>query len=86
MTKSEAGNFLKKTFDNYSDTRFIPIAMHGTKDLFTLEAQFTVTAKSDGPLLKKGQSVTLPGVSLFRFDSIGKIIMQHDYYCIPGAH
>ncbi|KAI1254885.1 hypothetical protein MGN70_002946 [Eutypa lata] len=83
MDKKAAVAFIRETFEEYSLVNYKAVSEHGTRDLCTLEVAFTLLAKKDTPFNKKGDILELPGVSLFKFDQDGKIVVQHDYYCIP---
>ncbi|KAK8074001.1 hypothetical protein PG994_004900 [Apiospora phragmitis] len=82
--KDSIGPFLTQFFQMASDFTYTTVAAYGDRRQLTLEAviSFKLQTELPGFPLKKGDTATLPGVSIFKMDEEGLIVFKHDYFLL----
>ncbi|KAK8023869.1 hypothetical protein PG993_011935 [Apiospora rasikravindrae] len=76
--------FLTQFFQMASDFTYTTVAAYGDRCQLTLEAviSFKLQAELPGFPLKKGDTATLPGVTIFKLDEEGLVVFKHDYFLL----
>ncbi|KAK7973731.1 hypothetical protein PG989_015579 [Apiospora arundinis] len=83
-TKEAIRPFLKGFFQIASDFTYTTVAAYGDRCQLTVEAviSFTLQAEMPGSPVKKGDTATLPGVSIFKLDEEGLVVFKHDNFLL----
>ncbi|KAK7972636.1 hypothetical protein PG988_006770 [Apiospora saccharicola] len=76
--------FLTGFFQMASDFTYTTVSAYGDRCQLTLEAiiSFKLQAELPGFPLKKGDTATLPGVSIIKMDEDGMVVFKHDYFLL----
>lgn len=83
-SKDAIGPFLERFFQTASDFTYTTVAAYGDRRQLTLEAviSFKLLVELPGFPLKKGDTATLPGVSIIKMDEQGLVVYKHDYFLL----
>ncbi|KAK7946379.1 uncharacterized protein PG986_010700 [Apiospora aurea] len=83
-SKEAIRQFLTQFFQMASDFTYTTVAAYGDRCQLTLEAviSFKLQAELPGFPLKKGDTATLPGVTIIKLNEEGLVVFKHDYFLL----